>query len=167
VSGTIPSGDGGPATKAVIVRPICLTATSIGEIVVCESHSYTVRMINVKNDTIKTISGRSYTYVDEPPFIDGQAALDSFFNANAVAMVSSGNNENNIFLTDATMNMIRQVNLNNGQMFNTSGQIESGYFGDEGPAIIAKLSSPSDIGIHPATGNLIIVDVSNTSIIYS
>jgi sugar lactone lactonase YvrE len=77
----------------------------------------------------------------------------------AVAVDTAGN----LYIADTVNNAIREVSATTGLITTIAGGIHEGYSGDGGPAIDAKLSSPTDLAIDKA-GDIYIADSGNNVI---
>jgi len=71
--------------------------------------------------------------------------------------------DGNIYFADATNNRVRMIAVNSGIISTVAGTGESGYGGDGGPALDAKLHRPFGIAFDPA-GDLYISDTFNSRV---
>ena len=146
------SGDGGPATAALLDWPDALTVDtaenvyfSVGQL------SLYVRMVN-SFGIISTIAGAN---VSGNSGDGGPATAARFHGIYGIAVDGKGN----VFLGDAENNAIRVINTN-GIIFSYAGNGVAGYSGDGGPAYLAELSNPGAIALDAST-SLYICDVDN------
>ena len=90
---------------------------------------------------------------------DGGAAITAKLNGpNGVALDANGN----LFIADYGNNRIRKVDIN-GIITTVAGTNSSGYSGDGGAAITAKLNGPNGVALD-TTGSLYIADTGNDRI---
>jgi DNA-binding beta-propeller fold protein YncE len=90
---------------------------------------------------------------------DGPALNATFYTLRGLAI----DNENNIYIADASANVIRMIDSETGKIFTVAGNGQAGFAGDGGPAIEAMLSNPMDIAVDNE-GNLYIADTNNAAI---
>ncbi|HXB71804.1 MAG TPA: BACON domain-containing carbohydrate-binding protein [Candidatus Acidoferrales bacterium] len=89
---------------------------------------------------------------------DNGAATSAQLNSpSGIAVDTSGN----LYITDTANQRIRKVS--NGVITTVAGSGTAGFAGDNGPAISARLNSPSNVAID-ASGNLYIADTANRRI---
>jgi sugar lactone lactonase YvrE len=145
------SGDGGPATDAMMRRPAGIAADAAGNVFFTDMSDNRIRKIDTSG-IITTIAGnglRGYSG-------DGSVATNASLNGPAgIALDAVGN----IFIADSGNNVIRKIDAA-GTITTFAGTGASGYTGDGGPAAAATLSGPLGIATDPA-GNLFIADYLN------
>ena len=152
------SGDGGPASSALLSTPACVATDGAGNLYISDYGNQVIRKVDAYG-IITTIAGtagyRGYTG-------DGGAATDAKLNyPNGICVDASGN----LYIADSRNNVIRMVN--------TSGIINTyagngyganlgygGYSGDGGAATAAELDNPLGIAID-GSGNIYISDYYN------
>jgi hypothetical protein len=86
---------------------------------------------------------------------NGPATSAELSNPAGIALDASGN----LYIADTGNNRVRKVSVN-GTITTVAGTGVSGFSGDTGPAISAKLNSPSAVAVD-AAGNLYIADGAN------
>jgi len=142
------SGDGGPATTAIVDNPTSIALTTSGGLLIVSEGR--IRKINLSG-IITTIAGNgSSTYLGDglPATATGlDGALD-------IATDTSGN----IYIT--TVNNVRKINA--AGIITTIAGVAGmmGYSGDGGPATAAFLNVPTGIAADNA-GNVYICDANN------
>jgi uncharacterized protein (TIGR03437 family) len=146
------SGDGGPATGATFYAPIAVTVDAAGNLYIADTTSARVRKVNAAG-TITTVAGNGAHGFSG----DGGPATSAALDPLGLAVDSAGN----LFIADQN-NRIRKVNTT-GIISTISGDGETGFRGDGGPAINAEFFSPSDVALDPS-GNLYIADTNNNRI---
>jgi sugar lactone lactonase YvrE len=158
------SGDGGPATNAMLdlaggwvfsIPRVAVDAS--GNLFIADGGNNVIRKVDAQG-VITTVAGNYYlggaTYTGE-----GGAAIGASLSfPSGVAVDGSGN----LFIADSLNNGIRKVDLN-GIITTVAGNGSSGYSGDGGAAISATLNDPQDVAVD-ASGNLFIADSGNNRI---
>ena len=86
----------------------------------------------------------------------GPAVSARLSRPNGIAADGAGN----IFITDAGNNRIRKIDIVSGIVSTVAGNGVFGYGGDGGPAVSARLNSPSGVAVDGA-GNIFIADSGN------
>jgi sugar lactone lactonase YvrE len=151
------SGDGGPATSALLDFPQGIAAGATGNIAIADSGNNVVRLVDV-NGIITTFAGMQNVPCSPPTARCGDGGPASKANLNfptGVAFDSAGNT----YIADANDNRIRVVNkagvistiAGNGNFCSTSS------CGDGGPAKSATLNFPNHVFIDKL-GNVYIAD---------
>ncbi len=174
------SGDGGPATAALLAFPIGVTAEPSGAVLVTDQGAHRVRLID-PSGIISTVAGGGSTPVcanpGPPPgppcpsgFAgDGGPATAALLNNPFAAVVDGAGN---LFVDDESNHRIRRVDVTTGNITTVVGngpcrvtfpQCLGGFGGDGGPASAALLAFPRGIFLDPA-GNLLIGDRNNKRI---
>jgi len=133
------AGDGGPAVAAELDTPMGVAVAADGTLYIADTHNHRVRIIST-NGIISTIAGQSSASLRQPV---------------AVALSSDGS----LYIADAADHRLRRVD-SNGSISTVAGNGEQGYSGDEGPAALARIDSPSSLAFD-ATGRLLFADRRN------
>jgi trimeric autotransporter adhesin len=144
------SGDGGPATSALLYQPSAVTVDPAGNVFIADSNNCRVREINAATSIITTVAGSgacSFTG-------DGLATANGINYPQGVAVDAN----DNLFISDYN-NRVRWVSPN-GIMTTIGGTGASGYSGDGGPATSAVLYEPTGIALDPA-GDVLVSDYNN------
>ncbi len=132
------SGDGGPATDALLHGPRGIAVDSSGNIYVADQSNYRVRRIERATGIISTVAGTGVSgYTGEGgPAVDAQLGFPR-----AVAMDSSGG----LLIADAIFgnSRIRRVDLTSGLITTIAGGGMSSA--DDVPATTAALCGVSDV----------------------
>ncbi len=163
------SGDGGPATDAMLNYPGGVAVYIFGNIFIGEPGNLgdVVRRVNGKTGIITTVAGilGSFGYSG-----DGGPATNA--ELGGVVQGLGVDSAGNLYISDTENNAIRAVNMQAsvitvagvkiqpGDIATIAGNGKVGYSGDGGPATSATLSSPNGVAMDSA-GNLFIADYGN------
>jgi gliding motility-associated-like protein len=148
------SGDGGPATAAMLYRPMALAVDNSGNLYISEAGINIIRKVNAAG-IISTFAGNgSNGYSGD----GGQATLASI----GYPWTLATDNLGNVYIGDNKFAVIRKVNAA-GIITTMAGTGKSGYSGDGGPAIIAQLDPIMQIAADNA-GSVYITDFENYTI---
>ncbi|MGI9601004.1 MAG: hypothetical protein ACR2QE_03910 [Acidimicrobiales bacterium] len=145
------SGDGGPATQAMIQWPHDVLVADDGAIFIADSANHRIRRI-APNGTITTIAGtgRSGFAGDGGPAVAARLK-------NPKGLARHGHH---LYIADGMNHRIRRVNLSNGVITTVAGTGDRGFGGDGGPAIDAALNIPQRIDVD-GSGAVYIADSNN------
>jgi sugar lactone lactonase YvrE len=152
------SGDGGPARRAQLLGPQCVSVDGEGNIYVAEpgfdpGGNHRIRRIDT-GGIITTVAGNG-----EGGFPQDEAVATEVPVGGAEVYAEA---EGNIYVTDEGYPGIFKVDTD-GILTILAGTGEDGYSGDGGPATEAQLSEPNTVAIGP-DGNLYIADFGNNRI---
>jgi len=152
VAGTIGasgySGDGGPATSALLYNPCGVAVDTEGNLYIADAQNYRIRMVS-PGGTITTVAG---TGVAGYSGDNGPATSAGLSFPCAVAVDADGK------LSIADGQRIRTIS--GGTITTVAGTGAAGYSGDDGPATSAQLYNPTGVAVDTA-GNLYIADSNN------
>jgi len=143
------SGDGGPATSAKLNNPHGLAIDSAGNLYIADSSNNVVR--KVSGGIITTVAGDG---VAGSTCSNGPAASAGLNFPSWVAVDPSGN----LYISDTQNRCIRKVS--SGTITTVAGTGQSGFSGDGGPALSARLGYTQGIALD-SRGNLFIADAQN------
>jgi hypothetical protein len=155
------TGDGGPASAALLNQPSALAVDSSGDLFIADTGNNVVREVKPGPDgqladgTITTIAGGG---TDTSPVGSGSALG---FALNAPSGVATNNTD--LFISDTGNNVIRDVVLASGEMTTLAGTGAAAYGGDGGPAAQATLDQPEGLAMTPS-GQLLIADNQNATV---
>ena len=147
------TGDGGPATEAMLDGPQRLhVGGPAGEVFVADSRNHRIRRIDV-HGTITTVVGTGVAGSSG----DGGPATGATI-SNPKGLVVDG--ETDLYLSDSSSHRVRHVDLVTGTIRALAGTGERGWAGDGGRAADARLYDPRGLALDPA-GALLIADMLN------
>ena len=153
------SGDGGPAVEAQLDNPHGVVLDSVGNLYI--SGAQQIRRVDASG-TITTIAGvfRGINNNSSGGYSgDGGPAIEAeLYLPRGLAFDGTGN----LYIADTGNFRIRRVNRS-GTITTIAGIGESGYSGDGGPAVLARLYDPAGVTVD-GEGNLYIADSGNHSI---
>jgi len=156
-------GDGGWATNATLSSVSGVRLDFAGNVIIADQRNNRVRRVDT-NGILTTIAGIGPNGSSGSFAGDGGAATNANLNMFAVntpsgvALDATGN----LYIADTSNNRIRRVDTN-GIISTIAGTNSSGYSGDGGLAVVAKLSAPAGVAVD-AAGNVFFADAGNNRI---
>ena len=167
------SGDGGPATAAMLRTPASVATDAAGNLVVADSGNNRVRVIAAASGTfygIAMTAGDIYTVAGNGAYgyggDGGPATSAELRNPQGVSVDGAGN----LLISDTLNSRVRLVATASGTYYGTAvtagdiatvaGHAGGGFLGDSGPATDARLNYPAATAVD-AAGNLLIADDDN------
>lgn len=151
------SGDGGPATAALLTNPSGIAVDQSGNLYIADRGNNRIRMVTAATGFITTIAGSSSTIYSG----DGGPAAKATLNLpTGIAIDSTGN----LYIADQNNAAIRRISTN-GVITTVAGTGQAGYSGDSAQAVKAKLSAPQGVAVD-SSGDLYIADAGNQRIRY-
>lgn len=148
------SGDGGPATAALLDGVFGLAIDAAGNIFIGDVNNFRVRKINTTG-TITTYAGNGTAGNSGD---GGMAVAAQIQDPTGLAVDGAGN----LYIADNISNVIRKVTTS-GTISTVAGTGTAGYTGDGGVATNATLDHASGVVVDGA-GNLFIADLNNNVI---
>jgi len=145
------TGDGGPATAALLSSPTTIVLDIYGNLFIADQSGACIRKIDTTG-IIKTIAG---TGVGGYSGDGGPAKSAQLDLTQGIGIDSAGN----IYLADAGNNRIRKVNVS-GTITTIAGNGTAGFTGDGGSASSAEFNEPAALAI-ASNGNIYIGDYLN------
>jgi len=146
------SGDGGPATAALLSNPAGVAVDGAGDLFIADTGNAVVRKV-APGGVITTVAGLGrYGSADGD---GGPATAAALNNPAGVAVDAAGD----LFILETFGNRVRKVTPD-GIITTVAGTGTAGYSGDGGPATAAALNSPDGIAAN-AAGDLFIADTNN------
>ena len=156
------SGDGGPATSAMLAFPLGVAVDTAGNVYIADALNHRIRRIDILG-VIETIAG-SGDGVSEENFTgdyggdSGPATGALLARPDDIAVDNMGN----VYIADSFNHRIRKVDAS-GIIDTIAGTGERGFGGDGGPATSALLTFPQGVATDSA-GNIYIADAENNRI---
>lgn len=148
------SGDGGPAAQAQFRQPHSIAFDSDGRLLVCDIGNGRVRAIDMAAGTISTIAGTGERVdtPDEGPLagtpLRGPRSLDT-------------DDQGRVYLVLREGNAVFRLDTRGGRLLRIAGTGQTGFTGDNGPALSATFNGPKGIAYSPSDRSLYIVDTEN------
>jgi sugar lactone lactonase YvrE len=150
------TGDGGPATAALLNSPSAVAVDGAGNLFIADTKNNKIRMVTAATGLISVVAGTGTAGYAGDGGVPTSAALNA---PQGVSVDGAGD----VFIADTGNNRIREVNPVSHTILTVAGNGVAGYSGDSGTASGAELSSPVSVAIDSAN-NLYIVDQNNNAI---
>jgi sugar lactone lactonase YvrE len=148
------SGDGGPATEALLKTPAGLAIDKKGNVFIADRENHRIRKVDSRGK-ITTFAGNGTAAFSG----DGGPATSASLNLpSGVALDSKGN----VYIADRSNDRIRKVDTK-GNISTVAGSGNAGYRGDAGPATQANLDKPFGVALDKKD-NLYIADRGNNRV---
>lgn len=151
------SGDGGPATSALLDSPGSLTVDNSGNIYITDSGNAVIR--KVTSGIINSVAGTPSQFGFAG---DGGPATQAQFNFSSVSAITVDATSNDLYIVDSGNERVRQV-ISNGNVQTIAGNGYANYSGNGGPAANAGLANPTSL-VEDKAGNLYIADRTNSTV---
>jgi len=145
--GTGDLGDDGLAKAATLSAPYAVAIDASGNLFIADTFNHRIRKVDHVTHIITTVAGNGIAGSGGD---DGAAKEASLNQPSGVAIDSSGN----LLIADTNNARIRKLDLSTGKITTVAG---GGSFTNNGPALAAALSSPSQITVD-TSGNLFVAD---------
>jgi sugar lactone lactonase YvrE len=142
------SGDGDQATSAQIRSPYGVAVDAGGNLYIADYSNNRIRKVDTSG-VISTVAGTGTSGYSG----DGDQATSAQIRSPYGVAVDTGGN---LYIADYSNYRIRKVDTS-GVISTVAGNGTSGYSGDGGAAISAKLNNPNNVAVD-AGGNLYITD---------
>jgi streptogramin lyase len=150
------SGDGGPASRAMLRQPHSIAFDRQGRLLICDIGNLRIRRVDLKTSMIETWAGTG----EKKPTPDGAEIAGTPLNG---PRAITADPEGNLYLALREGNAVFKIDTQAGRIYHLAGTGETGYSGDGGPAKAAKLSGPKGIAWSP-DGSLYIADTESHTI---
>ncbi len=147
------SGDGGPATRAMLNAPTDVAIDAAGNVVISDTGNERIRRVDMGTGLISTLAGNGTEGYSGDL---GPAAAATLHGPHGVCVDRAGN----LYVADSEGHRIRRVDAVTGEIRTVAGTGDEGESGDGGPAIKAAFRRPEVVAIGPA-GDLVIGDSYN------
>ncbi|WP_158289677.1 S-layer homology domain-containing protein [Paenibacillus flagellatus] len=146
------SGDGGPATSALLNRPVDVAVDSTGNLYIAEIFNHTIRKVDKSTGIISTVAGTGAAGFSGD---GGPANLAQLNTPYSIDFDGSGN----MYFADRNNNRVRKIDTS-GNISTVAGTGVAGYTGDGGPATAARMWSPIGLTVDD-DGTLYVVENGN------
>ena len=150
------SGDGGPATTAVLREPFMCAFDPAGNLLFSESRNYCVRRIDAQTGVITTLVGDGQAGYSGDGGPANRARLNEPYSLTV-------DDNGDIYIVDRLNAVVRKVDGATGIISTIAGNGEPGYGGDGGPGTLAQLREPNDCYLD-GRGGLLIADIQDQRI---
>jgi hypothetical protein len=148
------SGDGGPASEAMLFRPADLRLDRAGNLFIADVRNHRVRKVD-RAGAITTVAGTGEPGFSPDGSVAATAQLDTPWGLGL-------DREDRLLIADGGNHRVRRVE-DDGRLRTIAGNGRQGFDGDGGPAIEASLNFPEALFVDPA-GRLYIDDEWNNAI---
>jgi len=150
------SGDGGPASRAMLRQPHSIAFDQQERLLICDIGNLRIRRVDLKTGVIETWAGTG----EKKPTPDGSPITGTPLNG---PRAITADPEGNLYLALREGNAIFKIDTRAGRIYHLAGTGETGYTGDGGPAKAARLSGPKGVSWSP-DGSLYIADTESHTI---
>ncbi|MGA1984234.1 MAG: Ig-like domain repeat protein [Acidobacteriaceae bacterium] len=147
------SGDGGPATQALLSNPDGIAFDGDHTLYISDTGNNVIRKVNLTTGIITTVAGTGTAGFSGD---GGPATSGQLNNPWGIALGSDGS----LYIADLSNNRIRKVSPS-GTLSTLAGNGGNGFAGDNGPATAALLNVPAGVAVDVA-GNVFIADSGNS-----
>jgi sugar lactone lactonase YvrE len=140
------------ALRVQLNHPRGLATDAAGRLYIADTYNNVVRLYDPNGASLTTVAGTGVAGFSG----DGQAATKANLRQPAGVAVDG---QGNLYIADTGNQVVREVT---GKTIQTVAGMpqQAGKFGDGGPAILAKLSSPTAVAVRP-NGDVVIADTGN------
>jgi sugar lactone lactonase YvrE len=150
------SGDGGPGAKAQLRQPHSLIFAKDGNLLICDLGNQRIRRLHIDTGIIETYAGTGEAAATP----DGAAVQGTPLKGPRTFAIA-GNGD--VYLALREGNAIYRIDAKTQTLHRVAGTGESGYSGDGGPALNAKLGGPKGLA-YDGGENLYLADTENHAI---
>ncbi len=147
-------GDGGPANLAELNQPGACAVDSAGDLFIADTLNHRIAKVD-PSGVINTVAGTGSAGLS-PDGVTGPAAA-----LNSPAGIAADDN-GNIYISDTGNNLIRLL-TQDGILHTIAGTAATGFSGDGGLALSARLNAPSGLFLD-GSGNLYFADTGNNRV---
>ena len=148
------SGDGGPASSALLYNPAKVIVDNAGNVYIADEYNQKIRMVTPTGIISTVVGNGTAGYSGD----GGPATLASINYCEYIQVDASGN----LYIADKLNERLRMVNTS-GIISTIAGNGVAGYAGDGGNPLLANLQTPETITIGP-NGNIFVSDWANNAI---
>jgi NHL repeat len=148
------SGDGGPASKAMLSRPADLRMDRAGNLFISDVHNHRVRKVDASG-RITTVAGTGQPGFSPDGTLANQAQLNTPWGIGLDL-------RDRLLIGDGANHRVRRIE-DDGRLVTLAGSGRQGYDGDGGPALKASLNYPEGLFVDQR-GRLFIGDEWNNAV---
>lgn len=148
------SGDGGPASDAMLFRPADLRLDAKGNLFIADVRNHRVRKVD-PSGRITTVAGTGEPGFSPDGTVAIQARLDTPWGLGL-------DREDHLLIGDGGNHRVRRID-DDGRLVTLAGSGRRGFDGDGGPAAKASLNYPEGLFVDPS-GRLFIGDEWNNAV---
>jgi DNA-binding beta-propeller fold protein YncE len=148
------SGDGGPASRALLNGPFDVGFDPEGNLYFSDTFNHCIRRVDARTEVITTLAG-----CGEPGYSGdgGPAARARFNEPYGIAVDRSGS----VYVADRHNHCVRRIDAVSGTVATFAGNGSSGFGGDDEPAARAGMVEPNGLALDPEQARLYIADVAD------
>jgi len=151
------SGDGGPATAAMISNPAGIVIDGAGNLYFADAGNHAIRRIDAVSEWITTVAG---VPTESGYSGDGSAATSAKLSLPEGLAFDTAQN---LYIADTGNNVVREVNATTGTISTFAGTGSAGFYGDGSAATGARLNAPWSVTVG-GDGALYIADSGNNAV---
>ena len=150
------SGDGGPATNAMLKQPHSIQFDGRGDLYICDIGNHRIRKVDMKTGLMDTCGGTG----EQQPTPEGARLRNSPLNGpRALDFDRAGN----LWVALREGNVVLKIDHETRIVHRIAGSGGKGFGGNGGPALQATLSGPKGLSVGP-DGNVYFADTESHSI---
>jgi hypothetical protein len=156
------SGDGGPATSAMLNVPVGLALDSTGNLYIADARNHVIRKVSPSDGLIFTVAGNGRGAGTDTGSFSGDTELASQAGLNTpegIAVDPAGN----FYIADMENYRIRKVTASNNVITTIAGTGTDGFSGDGGLAIQGTMNLPWSVELN-ASGSAFFGDMLNNRV---
>ena len=149
------SGDGGPATSAMLNHPSDVAVGGSGDLYIADSGNEVIREVDATTGIITVVAGTPGSTTSSGD--GGPATSASFHHLQGLTLDGA----NNLFVSDAPQ-LVRRIDAVTGVISTVAGNVTlaAGYSGDGSAATSAQINNPVGLAVD-SSGNFYIADAGN------
>jgi len=147
------SGDGGPATSAMLRQPHSIVFDRDGSLLICDIGNQRIRRLDVVTGKLETYAGTG----EAKPTPEGAPVAGTPLNGpRTLALASNGD----LFVALREGNAVYRIDASSKTLHRVAGTGQEGYSGDGGPALRATVRGPKGLA-YSADRRLYVADTEN------